>query len=184
MIAELDPATWGTGADWLAAIGTVGALALTYVLLRKELGELNDARTSRVAEDERRRRANAMKLQPRIVRQGGIEGPDGYTEADVEVRNDGDEPFLNVTVGLHKAPRERAVARSNWWFVAPHAAATTVRLQMSNSEAEPRAEGVWLVEMRFTDDEGVTWHRDHMGALRRVEAAPAPHRDAVDDEYG
>jgi hypothetical protein len=184
MIAELDPATWGNGAEWLAAVGTVGAFTLTYVLLRKEARELNDARASRVAEDFRRRRANAMKLQPVLLgsTRHGTEG--GYTDVDLLVRNEGDEPFLNVTIGVHRVARERAAGRVMWWFVAPGHRGEVQRLRIPNSEAEPRVENVWLVETRFTDDEGVTWHRDHMGALRRVDSAPAPHRDDVEDEYG
>ena len=180
---QFDPEEWGNVAEWVGAVGTAGALLLTALLLRKEVAELRDARTAREEEGVARRRANAMKLRASVVDEGGVTGPDGYREVTVEVVNEGDEPFLNVMMGVHVAPRERSAERWMWWYVAPHARGARQKTRIPNSVADRRVDGSWLVETRFTDDEGVTWHRDHMGALRRVEAAPAPYRDAVADEY-
>jgi hypothetical protein len=57
--AAVDPTTWGTAADWVAAIGTVGALFFALVTLRTEL---RDRRTDR----ERNRKAQARRIIFRV----------------------------------------------------------------------------------------------------------------------
>ena len=140
---------WGSVPDWGAAVGTVGALWVSYRLLRRESVE-------RLQGDARR---VAAWLGVKHV---------GASQRVVEIRvlNSGETPVYDcyVTVGrIANTPEESA--RISVGTVPPN-------VSISKQRTEDQFVGLpetWWVNVDFKDSSGRTWLRDHNGNLTRLD---------------
>lgn len=144
---------WGSAPDWLAAIGTVGALGVALYLLRQEMQE-------RRRSLKRADRAPADQIfawaQPRTDAGGW----------QTFVLNKSDEPVYDVVVRLTPLsepplPPYEAV----WGTVAPGDA----RAGDSFSNRPNDLFGVPSVDVEFTDGRGRHWIRRAGGELEQLD---------------
>jgi hypothetical protein len=154
---------WGTLPDWLAAVGTVGAFGITYLLLRKE------------QEDRRQAQARLVSawLHRRLV-QAKLGGEEIGESLRVEMvfKNGSDEPVYDVKVTV--VPRDGPFASDP--DAAPWPSAGTVRGRMS---LLPPGEILMLdapgisgqfeslaIGLSFNDAQGRRWKRLSKGSLK------------------
>jgi hypothetical protein len=149
----IDAIAWGSLPEWIAAIGTVGALAVALVLLKAEL------------DDARLRRGEEVRAQARRVL-AWIEYTGDHPE--VVIRNASDAPIYNVeatateTAGQHFEHGRTSVSRSK---VLPPG-------DTERSEVYEPGQWAW-VNVWFTDSAENHWIRSGDGRLTKVDE-PAP----------
>jgi hypothetical protein len=158
---------YGTLPDWLAAIGTVGALAFALVLFARD--------------QEDRRRAQARRVVCWLVVEPttssfrpGIEGPTTTSivgdHLEALLHNGSEEPVFDCRVQVDLDPRQASTAGpdSNWRLVL------TERMLPPGRTPRPLWElpgrdlphaNVWMV---FTDANNQRWQRSHTGRLSRL----------------
>jgi hypothetical protein len=134
-------ATFGSAAEWAAAIGTIAAFGGTVVLLRQEV----DARRRDVEERERRQAALVSCWLE----------PDGLS-----VRNASQEPIYGVSVDQDPGKRERAPM--DYRDVIPPGE----KLRFT-WDPDTDVDDVPVPILDFNDAAGLEWHRDRHGILRR-----------------
>ena len=154
---------WGTFPDWIAAIGTVGALLVGGRLLLKEL------RVQR-ARDEDARRAQASKVSAWIV----VHGAYGQTQPNVAyelfARNGSDEPVYDFKVTNANGEFYRLVLPPD-----PQPLKTRFRREgqevtaLRSTKRENRK-----VTVTFRDANGRTWQRGPEGILELIEPEHIP----------
>ena len=166
MIAvQFAPSEWGTVADWIGSVGTVGALLLTYRLLRHEL------HARRVDEDERVwEQARLVTVNVGVVSHPQFDPVSGRAHGPFQlevmghVNNGSPAPITNVSIvtGALAQPGEPSGRCSllepgtKFGHVAQYADAP------SASDSAPWAIG------QFTDARQVRWERCSDGALRKL----------------
>lgn len=143
----------GTAPDWIAAIGTAGALLIGALALRTELEDRHDER-------ERRLRAEARKIEVSI---GGSGTNKQYWDIEVELTNRCDdfiygveldftlpsgEPFhMDGIEDIGPGERAKRVGRAGWF-------------------ADDFRGLRWTVTWR--DSNELRWMRTHRGEVRRA----------------
>jgi len=148
------------GSDWLntaanvfQSVGTVGAFATGFVLLRRE-----HRRESERAEDERRAQAARVSAWVEIHRSN-----DGTRELALHVHNASDMPIYEVELPLP----DPAGQEPGTEFIGLVPPGQTIRRpaprewMRSYTEPEP-------VEIEFLDSAGWQWQRDEQGTLTRA----------------
>ncbi len=159
-----------SAANLFSAIGTVGAFATGFVLLRRE-------QRREEARSEEDRRSQAVKVSAWVEAE---RNRDGDIELWFRVHNASDMPLYEVEILLPARPGE-PVGAEHIGLVPP---GQTV------SRRAPRS---WLgsyyapepVQIEFLDSSGWTWTRDEQGFLVRSseKAIPAPREaTSVDQE--
>lgn len=145
---------WGTVPDWFAAIGTVGALGLTWRLLRKELHEL---------------RADQRERQERQARAVVVWWEDDAEERlVVHALNAADTPIYELQVSLTMRPDEM----DDPGRIVLSKAVLPPRADISSSGIRLRDQPfVMPVEARFRDASGRYWRsRPDDGLLEQLPA--------------
>ena len=154
----MDSAWIDTASNVFAAVGTVGAFILGFVLLRRE--QHRDAET---AEDERRSQAARVSAWVKMYRR-----TDGARELAFHVHNASDMPIYEVELPL-PGPDGRA-AEADAEFIGLVPPGQTIRRpapkDWSRTYVQPEP-----VEIEFTDSAGREWRRNEQGTLIRVSAA-------------
>ena len=150
--------TWGTVPDWLAAVGTVGALVAGLVLLRRQLSEY--------ALSARERRATQASL---IL---GWTVPPAKDEpqqaAVVVVRNASPSPVYKLMAFLRDESGDMRIV----WASSPVGPSVERRIVVKfGHQHEPAAADI--IELEFTDGSGLTWRRDTDGTLTEVSSEKA-----------
>ena len=143
----------GAGADAFAAVGTVGAFVVGFVLLRKE-----QRREAERSEDERRAQAARISAWVEVYRKA-----DGSREIAFHIHNASDMPIYEVELPLPD-PNDNEVSE----FVGLVPPGQTIRRS---------APGEWLrsyvepepVQIEFQDSAGRRWARDEQGVLAQAD---------------
>lgn len=158
---------WGTVPAW---VGAVGSVLVAFVIGG---GLLSEIRQRRIA-DERAaaERFNAAAAPARLVSVGG--GIAKTRGGKVSVRNDGDAPIRNVAYTVVTTTPDgqvrRVPARSSkprQPFVGAH---SELRADIISSEVvDPRTS---VIEVRFTDHNGLRWAMTDRNELRQVHYEP------------
>lgn len=140
---------FGTLPEWVAAIGTGGALVAAVLLLR------DDRKTRRTQDD--------LMTQEQAERIGSwITAPN--SDFIVHVRNASDLPIYNVTVE-GGTPAGHDPWRSNTsWITLPPGETDMARVPSGSSPTG----AIILYQTTFTDSAGRSWSRDASGSLRRI----------------
>jgi hypothetical protein len=159
---------WGTLPDWIAALGTVGALFAGLRLLRKEL-------ETRREDVEDRRRAQARLVaawaSPPERRHDRTKDTSAWVFY-VLTRNGSDEPVRNVTVTFYRPPSSQPsslepVFRMRYPVLSPQ---TTEEWGPLPAERDPLVGPP--VAIVFRDSQGYMWQRERDGLLQLL-ASPA-----------
>jgi hypothetical protein len=151
--------------DWISAsanifsaVGTVGAFAIGFVLLRRE-----QRREADRTEDERRAQAARISAWVEAYRK-----PDGTREIAFHVHNASDMPIYEVELPMPEPSNEEHNAE----FVGLVPPGQTIRRpappEWLRSYIEPEP-----VQIEFLDSAGRRWTRDEQGALARAEPESA-----------
>lgn len=165
LILTGDSDATGNLAEWVAALGTVGALLLTYRLLRHEINTRHQDEEERLWGQARRVIVSAgMRVSSaKDPTTGRYLGP-YEAQAVSEIRNDSAEPIVGCVLG-HGLNSERFTV-SEVGVVAPGKPTST-----GTSWPTPLADGEEVrpfAVIRFTDARGRRWERTCDGALRRL----------------
>jgi hypothetical protein len=140
----------GDAADSVAAIGTVGAFIVGFVLLRKE-----QRREADRSEDERR--AQAAKISAWVEMHHKV---DGSRELALHIHNASDMPIYEVELPLPSPDDEETTE-----FVGLVPPGQTIRRPAPSdwirSYVDPEP-----VQIEFQDSAGRRWARDEQGTLR------------------
>jgi hypothetical protein len=151
----LDSAWLSTGADVFSAVGTVGAFAVGFVLLRREHG-----REAGRAEDERRAQAERISAWVEMIR-----SVDGCRELAFHIHNASSMPIYEVELPLPARGGEEQSTE----FVGLVPPGQTVKrpapAEWVRSYVEPEP-----VQIEFQDSAGRRWSRDEQGTLNRTDA--------------
>ncbi|MEV4706617.1 hypothetical protein [Actinoplanes sp. NPDC049316] len=140
----------GAGADVFAALGTVGAFATGFLLLRREM-----RREASRTEDERRTQAAQISAWVELYTR-----PDGSRELAFHIHNASAMPIYEVEL-----PLPGAEGTENVEFVGLVPPGQTIRRPAPSDwlrtyrDPEP-------VEIEFQDSAGRRWRRDEQGTLR------------------
>jgi hypothetical protein len=159
---EVDAIDWGSVPDWLASIGTVGALLLTYRLLRHELAAW---RADRVEQEHQR--GEALRAQARTVA-SWIEdvSNDGESVWIAYVSNSSAAPVfsceIQVTEPLH--PQDGPTPGA-FFAVVPPGGQRSWRLDRAWFSDEAETIHALNTQVRFTDSQGRHWRRNWYGEL-------------------
>ena len=146
----------GNWAEWLAALGTSGALIFAVVGLRNERAK-DRALTQRQREAEERAQASLVAgWMHNVVLKGFGEG---FPELVIRVRNGSDLPIYVVTVSADVGVRGKFYRALD--ALAPHET-REVRIAIP---APPRSSEV-TPSLIFTDSAGRLWYRAPRGELR------------------
>ncbi|MFC7535539.1 hypothetical protein [Actinoplanes sp. GCM10030250] len=144
----------GAGADVFAAVGTVGAFIVGFVLLRREHG-----REASRAEDEQRAQAERISAWVELTRK-----VDGSRELAFHIHNASDMPIYEVELPLPTRGDEEAGSE----FVGLVPPGQTIQkpapADWLRTYVEPEP-----VEIEFLDSAGRRWSRDEQGSLARAE---------------
>ena len=155
------PSEWGTVADWVAAIGTTGALLVSAFLLSIEIR----ARRDRVA-DERRRQASQVsaliEYAPIMTSALGSEGDDWQ----IQVHNSSSEPIYSCVVYV---PTADEFPIEVVFGTIPGNDKRSDRLHPNTAEhlRDLPFPGP-VVEVGFVDSRGHGWRRDCFGELKEA----------------
>jgi hypothetical protein len=143
-----------TGVEAFAAVGTVGAFLLGFLLLRRE-----HKREAERAEDERRAQASRISAWVEAYRR-----TDGTREIALHIHNASDMPIYEVELP-QPTPSPDEPAEEFIGLVPP---GQTIRRRASaewlRSYIEPEP-----VPIEFLDSAGRRWSRDEQGTLTRVD---------------
>jgi hypothetical protein len=168
VIASLSEIRLGTLADWIAAVGTVGAFAVTSALL---IREIRIHRAQKEEQDKVQARQVAAWLDLRAAPGDAVENPPGLV-TEMVFKNGSEEPIYGVRVTV--------VARDSPFASDPDAAtwpsAGTVRGTMGllppGQIIRHLAPGVptnlesLALGLSFSDVQGRRWKRLPTGALQ------------------
>lgn len=172
----------GNVAEWVAAIGTTGALFVGGRLLWIELGQ------ARRREEEQRREA-ASKVsawwEPLTVREGEpspFNDPTPNIRASgtywvLRVRNGGTEPVYDCRAVVLSRPRRGETAdiqEFHYVHLPPEGTKTEMLDPKLDIEKRQRSPGEALVTLFFVDPVGRHWQREGWGGLK--ERPPVPRR--------
>ncbi|MEY2446655.1 MAG: hypothetical protein QOH79_131 [Acidimicrobiaceae bacterium] len=139
---------FGTVADWVAAVGTGGALVIGMLLLRAEL-------RSRRADSDERLRSQSRHV---VCWLHFVETQDDGSWWIVKVRNGSDEPIYQVAVSVDLGEPSGGHPEG-WWDVIPPGDEVACMWEPGDFATEPLP---WL---SFVDAQGAWWHRDGRGVL-------------------
>lgn len=146
----LDSDAIGAAADVFSAIGTVGALMLGLLLLRREL-----RREAERTEDERRGHAEKISAWVEAYRK-----PDGTRELAFHIHNASQMPIYEVELPLPTHPGEERAAE----FIGLVPPGQTIKraapAEWLRSYVDPEP-----VQIEFLDSAGRRWARDEQGSL-------------------
>jgi hypothetical protein len=149
----LDSEWVGAGADAFAAVGTVGAFVVGFVLLRKE-----QRREAERSEDERRAQAARISAWVEVYRKS-----DGTREIAFHVHNASDMPIYEVELPLPNPGNEESTE-----FVGLVPPGQTIRRpappEWIRSYVEPEP-----IQIEFLDSSGRRWTRDEQGTLAEAD---------------
>jgi len=140
----------GSVADWIAAIGTAGALIAAVVLLR-------DDRRARATDDADHRRAQAESIGTWIT----ADDIGGYR---LNLRNASDLPIYNATICCGTPSGHEPWTVETSWITVPPGETPTHAV---DADASPTG-AVIVYWTRFTDSAGVSWQREASGVLTGV----------------
>jgi len=145
---------WGSVADWVAAIGTGGALLATIWLLRQEL-------STRRLTFHRERRAQAEQVA-------------AWTEFDLDrgialvMKNASGMPIYSV-----RATAGTPAGHDSWQTeVAAVTLAPGEAMRSERLDSESPTGAVIFYDLEFNDSAGVGWRRGADGDLQEVEPLP------------
>lgn len=150
-----------TGIEAFAAIGTVGAFTIGFLLLRRE-----HKREAERAEDERRAQASRISAWVEAYRR-----QDGTREIALHIHNASDMPIYEVELP-QPAPSQGEPAEEFIGLVPPGQTIrrpASVEWRRSYIEPEP-------VPIEFLDSAGRRWTRSEQGTLNRVDRDTEPGR--------
>ena len=144
----------GAFADSFAAVGTVGAFVIGFLLLRREHHREADR-----AEDDRRAQAERISAWVEVTRK-----IDGNRELDFHIHNASAMPIYEVELPLPARGGEEP--RSEFVGLVP-----------PGQTVQRPAPADWLrsyvdpepVQIEFLDSAGRRWSRDEQGALSRAD---------------
>lgn len=142
---------YGSLPDWVAALGTAGALVAAVLLLR-------DDRRVRRSQDEERNREQAERIGTWIA----ASGSDSYV---INLRNASDLPIYNVTVEFGTPAGHDSWASATSWITMPPGETETAQVAVA---ASPTG-AVVLYGTSFTDSAGRSWRRDASGTLSAID---------------
>lgn len=145
--------SWGSVPDWVAAVGTVGALLVALFLLKREI-------------DDRRARQRKNDMKPATQVFGWVVAKDDSW--GLKVQNNGDEPVFDLVfyatppVGLGQ-PTTRQVL----FGTVPPKIVLDGEYHEHPDEREDLLFGFPSVEIEFTDGRGRHWLLPHRHQVRR-----------------
>ena len=142
---------FGTLPDWVAAVGTAGALLAAVLLLR-------DDRRVRRAQDDDKTREQAQRIGTWITT------PD-FSEYVINIRNASDLPIFNVTVEFGTPAGHELWSEQTSWITLPPGESETAPVA---AEASPTG-AVILYGTTFTDSAGRSWRRGAAGDLTSID---------------
>jgi hypothetical protein len=163
---QFDPDEWGTVAEWISGLGTIGALLLTFFLLRHELQQAREDR-KQAAEREAERQTDQAGRVAAWARQDTF--PNRPPEITVLVRNASASPVYNVLVEVSESLGDAQA--SHFWHPVPPGETVSERL-IPAEWAHIANLGEVNTQLRFTDSQGRHWLRNWYGELERQDQAP------------
>lgn len=147
---------FGTVADWLAAIGTIGAFAAGLYLIRREQG-------ARHEQAQRETAANARLLKVELAI-----SPDhvaGGTRITLRYTNESDAiAFTDVHTRVMRQDEDLIIHEDTFDAIGP--GQSIPRQGPIGGGIDPEYRPRWRV--RYTDDVGVRWVRDELQVVRRA----------------
>lgn len=172
MVASIE---LGSLADWIAALGTVGALIASLVVLRYEINVRRADSRERI-EEERRSQARRISCWPlevkarRDVDEMGrsLQGMGGNSSVRVALRNASAEPAYDVVVHVRHTYEKSAGAMGSFPFLLPPDTTREVWVDGVDLPGGGLA-GLPYVELVFRDVKGRRWLRAHSGRLLEMD---------------
>lgn len=149
---------FGSLPDWLAAVGTVGAFLLTYLLLRSQL--------------EDRAKGQAHSVAAWVSGRPDPDDEEGGGQWVAFVRNASNAPVYGcvVTVRDPMAPPGRQF--TNDFGVVPPGETQEWPISRHDIDVDCNVMPGLDVEVSFTDARENHWRRDQAGALARLDRSP------------
>lgn len=174
---------WGSVPDWLAAVGTIGAVTIALRFGLKDGARLAEERKEATAdrelfrqqqleETEARKRRLAAKVTVIADRSPSGFHPDlGEARQYVNwtVHNSGEEPISMVSVvqrlrpGAPGADTAPTIISQTWAMIEPGASRSVATANYNDPQDFERQR-----EVQFTDGTGQRWQRKEFGALRPI----------------
>jgi hypothetical protein len=152
---------WGSVPDWIAGVGTAGALILGFIVLRRDVRARSDETQRRAADDEDRRRRQASKVSGRVdmvptpLLDGG--GPT-IMKLFATARNGSDEPIYRVVGLMIDSLTKEDIKSLSFVDVLPGGAESDVDVTELLDDDRLKTTH-WLLELAFTDSNGNKWRR-------------------------
>lgn len=178
--AAVDPTTWGTAADWVAAVGTVAALLFALAALHLELRARHDAERDRRTQARRERMSQARRVVPEVWMAweptvtdpdtGRVSGPPWKETRNVRISNHSDLPIKMV--------RARTVVDGVELFqnvvmiLEPGQAREVSTDPTLVDDAVPKQVEMEARECYFVDAAGVAWRLAEPGGLEEIDQVP------------
>jgi hypothetical protein len=153
--------SWGTIADWVAAVGTSGALLWAIVSEGRRQRSERDAPAHRLSGWVEWRRVAEPDLAPRP-----------WT---VYVRNSGEMPIYGVIADV-------GTVDETWMTIdfGVVAAGSTDDYVLTDKVRFPPSADVPAIDLFFRTSDGRLWHREARGELRTIAALPDHISTTVD----
>lgn len=160
---HLDPVKTGSLGQWLSAIGTTSAFAVTFVQLRRNIRQQADL-------DLDKRRAQASSVS--AWAESALDATNFYS-VGVKLRNGSMDPVWETWCRSFSGAEEYAAFEDQSVGLVPPQAEPWL-------DFEPREVTTTdvTVEIKFRDSNGVTWLRRRNGSLQELTDAEAAAWDA------
>ena len=186
-----DHIDWGTAPDWIAGIGTAGALWFAFAGWRIAVRERHEAAVEKREQDARDRRAHAQQFTCREGGGSSTTADDGRMRfgLNVYVLNNSAHTFINVEVRVvarwPDGSQETGVVR--WPQLLPNPNAVEEHKEVAvlheDNGVRPLEWPAWRTEAWFTDKDGIRW-RYQNGLLMTEQQAEVGGPDGPPIRYG
>ncbi|BCJ50425.1 hypothetical protein Asp14428_19000 [Actinoplanes sp. NBRC 14428] len=150
----MDSGWLGAIADSFAAVGTVGAFLVGFLLLRRE-----HRREADRAEDERRAQAERISAWVELTRK-----VDGSRDLAFHIHNASDMPIYEVELPMPARDGEEPGSEFIGLVPPGRTVQRTAPSDWLRTYVEPEP-----VQIEFLDSAGRRWSRDEQGSLSRTE---------------
>lgn len=162
----METVQWGNVAEWAGAIGTVGALVVTYRLLRHELGLFR-----REAEQQHAAQAGSVACWTEFLPYEGGSLAEPARLAHAMVLNGSDRPIFMTLLSISDPV---GLGEVNDWTVAIGTVEPGGKRAWTLTPEQANYQSLQTVnaQVAFTDADGRHWRRDWYGELERLDASP------------
>ena len=158
------PPDWGDIPTWIAAVAAIGAGVIAYRVYAESVEERRSAQASKIAAWYGYKTESVIdtsRVQPIHVEKP-IWG--------AFLRNASDLPVYDVTVDFYSPDSDDSAHTIHKRTLPPSDAPIHVKIDniaLRLYSDDPKMDRYHRVEIEFTDTQGIRWHRDVKGRLKR-----------------